>query len=147
MKTCNRSLLVATGVLLSFLLIGCSDKPSGSEMRKAIERLSKAEGFKKCDSFTSRGFTHAGFWIKDSSGDTVHKCHKVRYEEIEVEQWGDKSKGDDGYWPAKVRVVGSAECCTPLSKPSGMKRFNTVVKFRFYKDDHDEWKARLSNTW
>jgi len=124
MKSIKQSLvLVMVAFVTVLLFVGCSQKPSNSEIKEAIEEAIE-EAVKEAKS-----------WV----GDYKAVKEAVRIDSIETKEWGSFNK-EQKYWPAKFRVVGSVD---DLLNPGNVKQFDEVSEFRFYKDDYGKWKANL----
>ena len=106
-----------------FLLTACSQKPSSSEIEAALK--------------TELTSNIPISWVGNLMGGKNAKISM-----IEIIKWGAFNK-EQKYWPAKIRVVGSAELNDPFNRGK-IVQFDKVSEFRFYKDDYGEWKASLS---
>lgn len=105
------------------IFIGCSSKPSNSEIEEAV----KSE-------------LHSNIpvsWVGNLMGGKNAKIYTV-----EIKEWGSFDK-EGKYWPVKIRVVGSAELNDPFNRGK-VKNFDKVSEFRFRKDDNGKWQASLS---
>jgi len=124
MKSIKQSfvLLMVAFVTLS-LFVGCSPKPSNSEIEEAVRAELQSN--------------IPISWVGNLMGG---KNAKIRL--IEIKEWGSFNK-EQKYWPVKIRVVGSAELNDPFN-PGKVKQFSKVSEFKFYKDDYGKWKANLS---
>jgi len=105
------------------LFVGCSSKPSNSEIEEAV----------KSELQSNIPIS----WVGNLMGGRNAKISTV-----EIKEWGTFNK-EQKYWPVKIRVVGSAELNDPFNQGK-VKQFDKVSEFRFRKDDYGKWKASLS---
>lgn len=117
------SVLLTALSLLCFAACSLNSKPSQSEIKQAVE--------------TELSTTFPVSWTGTIGGGENAKVNSV-----EVTEWG--TFNDQGkYWPAKVRVVGSAAIVNPFA-PGKRIDFDKVAEFTFRKDDYGKWAANLS---
>ena len=120
----QRPIALGTAVLAALLLlVGCSSRPSNTEVEQAI-RASLQNDIPIS-------------WVGNLMGGKDAKVTTVG-----IVEWGSFNKQQE-YWPAKVRVVGSAELNDPFNRGK-VKQFDKVAEFRFRKDDYGKWQASLS---
>ncbi len=74
-------------------------------------------------------------WVGFIAGSTSNAI----INQTEVMEWGIFNNREQ-YWPAKIRVAGSAEFLAGLGGGQ-VKQFNVLAEFRFYKDDYGKLKA------
>ena len=66
---------------------------------------------------------------------------KANIKTIEIVKIGIFNK-ENGYWPMKIRCVGSCELNDPFNQGK-MIAFNRIGEFVLSKDDYGEWQADL----
>ena len=59
---------------------------------------------------------------------------------MEIVKWGNSDK-QKGYFPVKIRIVGTAVTYNAMQQPVGRAYFDEVAKFKFSMDDYGDWKA------
>ena len=125
MKSIKKSFVL---VMLAFvtlsLFVGCSQKPSNSEIEETVRAYLQNNV--------------PPLWV---GGLTGGKNEKINL--IEIKEWGSFNK-ERKYWPVKIRVVGSAELNDPIPNQAAVSQFDRVAEFRFYKDDYGKWKASFN---
>jgi len=113
-------LVIASSILL--LLIGCTRKPSDSEIAEAVRaRLQNNVPVS---------------WVGNLMGGRNAIIHS-----IEIIEWGSFNI-DYKYWPAKIRVIGSAKLNDPFNQGKTVQ-FDEAGDFLLSKDDYGKWKAEL----
>jgi hypothetical protein len=124
MKSIRQSLVLVVMAFVGLsLFIGCSSKPSNSEIEEAVKSELQSN--------------IPVSWVGNLMGGKNAKINT-----IEIKEWGSFNK-EGKYWPVKVRVVGSAELNDPFNQGK-VRQFDKVSEFRFRKDDYGKWQASLS---
>ena len=124
MKSIRKSLFLVLIAFISLsLFIGCTSKPSTSEIEEAVK------------SELQNNIPVS--WVGNLLGGKNAKIST-----LEIKEWGSFNKKGE-YWPIKIRVVGSAELNDPFNQGK-VKRFDKVAEFKFRKDDYRKWQASLS---
>ncbi|RKU15993.1 hypothetical protein C6501_06050 [Candidatus Poribacteria bacterium] len=124
MKLANQTFVPFVLVLtILTLLIGCgggTQKPSASVISKLVEEnLSKG---------VPASWVEARFWTTQA---TIKK--------IKIEEWG-KFNEARKYWPAKIRVVGTAKAEMGFFEFED-RDFDVVAEFIFSQDDFGKWQC------
>ncbi|MDE0010989.1 MAG: hypothetical protein OXU36_07575 [Candidatus Poribacteria bacterium] len=122
MKLVNQAVVLFVLVFaIPTLLIGCSaQKPSKSVVKKLVkENLSKG---------VPASWVNARFWTTQATIKTV-----------KIEEWG-KFNEARKYWPAKIRVVGTAKAEMGFFEFED-RDFDEVAEFVFYQDDFGKWQV------
>lgn len=96
MKPVNQTTILSILIFFTLtLLIGCAgQKPSGSVVKKLVEEE------------LSKGVPSS--WVKKPGGGTVFWTQDTKLKTVKIKEWGKFNK-ERQYWPAKIRVVGSAK--------------------------------------
>lgn len=122
MKLVNQTVVLFVLVFaIPTLLIGCSaQKPSASVVKKMVEEnLSKG---------VPASWVNARFWTTEAKIKTV-----------KIEEWG-KFNEARKYWPAKIRVVGTAKAEMGFFEFED-RDFDEVAEFLFSQDDFGNWQV------
>ncbi|MDZ4254778.1 MAG: hypothetical protein U1A72_19575 [Sulfuritalea sp.] len=120
MKPIRQSLIL---VMVAFaglsLSVGCSSKPSNSEVQEAVKSA----------------FQGVVIWALERSPGGVN----AKISTVEIKEWGafNEERKD---WPVKIRVVGSADFSGHPDRIE-VKQFDAVSEFRFRKDDYGKWRV------
>jgi hypothetical protein len=67
--------------------------------------------------------------------------HKANLEQIEVVRIGIYNERR-GYWPMKIRCVGTCYLKDPFNK-NKVVAFDAIADFYFVRDDYGDWQAVL----
>lgn len=118
-----KPLLTAVAAIALFLLAACSSKPSRAQIEDAVR--------------ASLETNVPVSWVGNLMGGRNANVNR-----IEVVEWGSFNT-EQGYWPVKLRVVGSAELRDPFNRGK-TAQFDKVAEFRLRKDDYGKWQANLS---
>lgn len=123
LKLTNQTVVLFVLALGIFpFLIGCggSQKPSASVVSKLVEEnLSKG---------VPASWVNARFWTTQATIKTV-----------KIKEWG-KFNEDLKYWPAKIRVVGTAKAEMGTFDFED-RDFDEVAEFVFSQDDFGKWQC------
>ena len=131
MKLINQFFILSIAVLVFLMLfVGCATQKPGET---AVKELVRAEMQERVPLS----------WIDERYLET----RNVEISSVEIVEWGNFNKSEK-YWPAKIRVVGSAEARTAFQAGYGSSgsrhEFNKIADFRFSKDDYGKWKISTS---
>ncbi len=127
MKSVNQTTILSILIFFTLtLLIGCgAPKPSGSVVKKLVEEE------------LSKGVPTS--WVKKPGGGTVFWTQDTKLKTVKIEEWGKFNKARQ-YWPAKIRVVGSAKAEVGFFDYRTLD-FDKVADFLFYQDDFGKWQV------
>ena len=122
MKLVNQTVVLFVWVLtILTLLIGCGpQKPSASVVSKLVEENLR--------NGVPASWVKARFWAT-----------QARIKTVKIEEWGKFNKTRK-YWPAKIRVVGTAKAEMGFFEFED-RDFDEVAEFVFYQNDFGKWQA------
>ena len=122
MKLAHQTVVLFVLVLaILTLLIGCgSQKPSASVVSKLVE-----ENLRKG---VPASWVKARFWTTQAA-----------IKSVKIEEWGKFNK-ERKYWPAKIRVVGTAKAEMGFFEFED-RDFDEVAEFVFSQDDFGNWQV------
>lgn len=113
-------LVILTFLTLS-LFVGCSQKPSSSDVKEAMGNA-------------SLGINAIIMWTGGGLG------QNIRLTSLEVKEWGNYNK-EGNYWPARARVVGTYELDAIVRKD--VRNFDQIGECKFSKDDYGKWRVEI----
>lgn len=119
----NTLFMVAISIFFMLFLVGCTPKPSNSQIEEAVK-------------ITLKNSIPVS-WVGNLLGG-----RNASLKVIEVVEFGKFNKKEE-YWPVRIRVVGSANLKDPFNQGK-VEHFDRIAEFKFSQDDYGNWKASLS---